>query len=148
MDQKTRLLTQLADARAAMQAVVTRVDPHQEIYPTWTIKQVLAHIAGWDEAVSDSLQAYLENDESTIPAYRGVDDYNVRSVETRQTLSYEQVVREWEIERERLNKLLKSVPDDKVDGIFLLPWSTRGTIAEMLGVVVYHEKEHALEINE
>lgn len=68
-EQKSRLIESLKAAHEAMETVVARIDPAQEVYASWTIKQVLAHIAGWDEAVNASLKAYLEGDESVIPAY-------------------------------------------------------------------------------
>ena len=58
MDEKAKLIQQLDEARAKMRAVLEGIDTRVEIYPTWTIKEVLAHIAGWDDVSASSLRLH------------------------------------------------------------------------------------------
>ena len=46
MDEKDLLIEQLDKARAAMRELISGIDPQAEIYPSWDLKCVLAHIAG------------------------------------------------------------------------------------------------------
>jgi len=46
MDERTHLLIDLDQARQRMCKANEGLDLHSEIYPCWTIKEVLAHITG------------------------------------------------------------------------------------------------------
>ena len=62
MDERTHLLTDLDEARQRMRTAIEGLDLHVEIYPGWTLKEVLAHITGWDDAAIASLHAHLADD--------------------------------------------------------------------------------------
>ncbi len=144
---KQDLLKELDDAREKTRAVLNRVKPNVEIYPTWTIKQVLAHLSGWDEACIASVEALLNNDEGNMPALRGADYYNAQSVETRQTLDYEQVRRECEITRDQLKAAIQKVPEDRLNEIVALPWGGKAPLSMLISAFASHEAEHADEIS-
>lgn len=146
MKQRDQLIQDLDEARQEMTALLAQIDTDQELYPGWTIKHVLAHIAGWDEASIDSLKAHAAGTESSVPAYRGIDDYNAKSVETREVLSYDRVYREYEQVRGELKDVLRTMPEEKFDQDLLLPWSERGSVKYVIDVLVHHEKEHVEEI--
>lgn len=146
MEKRDQLVQDLDDARAQMAGVLAGIDTTMELYPGWTIKHVLAHITGWDEATIDSLKAHAQGTESSVPAYRGIDDYNAKSVETRELLSYGRVYREWEKVREELKDVLRTMPPEKFSQDLLFPWSERGAIDNVIRILVHHEKEHAQEI--
>src|SRR3990170_3734748 len=95
--EKEHLIQQLDQARAKMRAVLADVDTQMEIYPGWNVKQVLAHIIGWEDVTITSLRAHLGGDEPAILAARSIDHYNAEFVATRETLSYDHVVKEWEL---------------------------------------------------
>ena len=146
MEERDRLIKELDEARETMRAVVAQIDPRREIYPGWTLKHVLAHIAGWDDATSASLQAHMGGEEPGTPATLGIDHYNAESVATREPLSYEQIVREWELARQQVKDLLRQMPEEKFDELLLSAWGRTGTIAQLIDVFVRHEIEHAEEI--
>jgi hypothetical protein len=146
MEERARLIQQLAQAREKMRAVLADVDTQMEIYPRWTIKHVLAHIAGWDDACIASLRAHVAGDEPGAPAARGIDFYNAQSVETREPLSYDQVVKEWELARGQLETIIHEMPPEKFKERLLFPWGPTGTIARLVAIFAEHEEEHAEEI--
>jgi hypothetical protein len=146
MEERTRLIQQLAGARDKMRALLADVDTRSEIYPHWTIKQVLAHIAGWDDACVASLRAHAAGNEPGVPAARGINPYNAQSVETREPLSYDQVVKEWELARGQFETAINEMPPEKFGERFVFPWGPTGTIAELVAIFAEHEEEHAEEI--
>lgn len=148
MEKKTQYIRQLDTARANMQAEIVGIDVQMEIYPGWTIKHVLAHIAGWDDAVTTSLRAHASGDEPGALAAAGIDAYNAQSVATRAVLNYEQVVREWELARKQLKTTINEMPPEKLEAELLFPWGRRGTIAQIVVIFANHEDEHAHEIQE
>jgi hypothetical protein len=146
MDEKAKLIQQLDEARAKMRAVLEGIDTRVEIYPTWTIKEVLAHIAGWDDVSASSLRLHAGGHEPPTPAARGIDYYNAESVATRAALSYQQVVQEWELAREEFKAALLALSPEKLAEPFIFPWGPTGTVALLVRIFAEHEEEHAAEI--
>jgi uncharacterized protein (TIGR03083 family) len=146
MDEKARLIQQLDDAREKLQAVLAGIDPQTEIYPNWTLKELFAHLTGWDEAVTSSLRAHAGGEEPAALATLGIDVYNKESVETRDALSYEQTVKECELAREQLKAALHEMPSEKLVEPLLYPWGPTGTVARLITIFVHHDLEHAEEI--
>ena len=104
------LIAMLAHSRQEMLAALNGLAQETEIYESWGLKHLLAHIAGWEEACVTSVHAYVQGGGYEIPSYRGIDAYNVLSVDTRAELSYAQVYAEWEMVRQELIAALEAVP--------------------------------------
>ena len=55
------LIDELIQARQVMRRLLHDLETAhaaaQELYPTWTIKELLSHIAGWDDACIATLLA-------------------------------------------------------------------------------------------
>ncbi len=148
LEEIKNIIRELDTSRAAMHAAMAITNQTSEIYPGWTLKQLLAHITGWDEAARASIAAHMRYDEAMIPAFRGVNEYNEESVRTRGALSYELVVREYEHERERLKALLGQINDDRWNEKMLLPWGGYGQPLNLVRVWQRHELDHANELEE
>lgn len=148
MDHQTRLIEELDQSRETMRQVIAELDLKKEYYPGWSIQQVLAHITGWDEAVTASLRAFLAGGDAAIASYRGINEYNERSVETRGDLPYEHVRQEWELARDDLKASLRDIPADRMLDEVLTPWGERGSIVEMVEIFIHHEVSHAKELRE
>lgn len=140
------LIKHLEDSHNAMLEIVREIDSQLEFYPTWTIKQMLAHLAGWDEATATSLRIFLGGDTPGLAAPRGIDDYNAQSVASRADLTMEQIIREWELERDMLKKIVRQFSDTKLHEEVLYPWGSRGTVAQLVIDIAGHEKFHAEDI--
>jgi hypothetical protein len=145
-EERARLIEQLDEAREKMRAVLVDIDTRMEIYPSWTIKHVLAHITGWDDATIASLRAHAGGDEPGTPASRGIDVYNAESVETRDALDYEHIIQEWELARDQLKDAINEMPTEKLVEPLLFPWGQTGTVAQIVAIFANHEEEHAREI--
>ena len=146
MDKPHDLIRRLDAARAKMRAVLADLSDDAAIYPGWTIKQVVDHITGWDDAVADALRAHAGGRQPRTPAVEGIDFYNEKSVATRQPLTYAQSLSEWELAREGLKMALLELPPEKFDEPLLYPWSRTGTVAQVIEILFEHEEEHAEEV--
>lgn len=146
MNERERIIAELDKSRERMRAVVARADTNQVIYPRWTMKEVLDHISGWDDAVILILKALISGTTEDMPSVRGINLYNAETVSTREALSYEHSLREWAASREAVKKLIREVPDEKMTVVFPFPWGGGGNVAEMLKIFYEHEEEHAEEI--
>ena len=148
MQDNERLIQQLDEARAELHVLLQGIDTGIEFSPAWTIKEVLAHITGWDEVVIASLRAHLAGEGFGPPAVEDIDETNARLGAAREALSYDQLVEEWQELREYLRTLIREMPQEKLEQQILFPWGQRCTTAEVVAIFVHHEREHAGEIRE
>lgn len=147
MDQKTRAMQQFEQARESLRAELAGIEASLGVYPEWTIKEVLAHLAGWDDATILALQTYLAGDQPRIMAIHGVDSYNEQTVAERTLLDYGQIVREWELVRENLTEILEELPEAKMSDRIVAPWGEMLSIAGLIVGMAEHEMEHAEAIH-
>jgi hypothetical protein len=149
MDEKQRLINSLDRSRAAMRAELADLRPDTEIYPGWTKRHFIAHLTGWDDAVTSSLRAHAGGREPATPAVEGIDVYNASSVATREMLDYDHVVREWEQAREQLKAAIDALPPEKLLEPLLFPWGQIGSVARLIRVIEHHEgTEHIEELRQ
>jgi DinB superfamily len=147
-DEREALIAQLDHARLRLNAVLDQVTPEVEIYPAWKLKQVLDHIAGWDDAVLAAIHTHSQGDVPAVTAPRGIDYYNAETVTTREALPLEHTRREYEVTRELLKQAIREMPADKLAQPFVSPWGQTGTVAWVVRIFVHHEVDHAKEIEE
>ena len=147
MNEREQIIAEFEKSRERMRAVVAKADSHQTIYPRWTMKEVLDHLSGWDDAVILILKAHISGITEDMPSVRGINIYNAETVSTREALPYEHSLREWEASREALKKLILELPDEKMKEVFSFPWGGSGNVADMLRIFYEHEEEHAEEIS-
>lgn len=143
---KDQLIDELDHAHEAMRLLLQSLNTSQEVYPTWTVKELLAHLTGWDDASIASLQAHSHGDIPSTPASRGIDPYNASTVNERVALSLEQVIREWEQTREVLKQVIRDLPDERLSKELVFPWGPKGSVEELIGIFAEHELEHVEEI--
>ncbi|HTX91005.1 MAG TPA: ClbS/DfsB family four-helix bundle protein [Anaerolineales bacterium] len=142
------LLHRLNETRSQIEALLPKIDPKKEIYPGWTIKDMLAHITGWDDATIDSLRAHVAGRLPATPAERGIDEYNGRTVTSRQDLDYPHILNEWRLTRQVLQTIIEQMPDEKFFEPLVVPWGDKGTVTYLVDTFRDHEDEHARDIRE
>ncbi|MFH2103829.1 MAG: maleylpyruvate isomerase N-terminal domain-containing protein [Chloroflexota bacterium] len=121
MTTKDAYIQHLDEARGGLEALLPRVDIHKQIYPGWTLKQLLDHIAGWDDAVIASLRAHMDGLTPGTPAARGINYYNAETVSTRESLDYEHSLHEWHASRKLLKETIRSLAEEKLTQPLTLP---------------------------
>jgi uncharacterized damage-inducible protein DinB len=55
--QRHFLIERLKNARQPLEDLLHQAPPDKEIYAGWTLKDLLAHISGWDHVTIEALQA-------------------------------------------------------------------------------------------
>lgn len=143
MPNKTELIKQFSHAREDFRTLLPDIDPNMEIYPGWKIKEVLAHLAGWDDATILALEAFVAQQPPPVPALKGIDPYNSQTVAERADLGYKQIVQEWELIREQLLKILEGLSDTGLAAAIVSPWGQSLTVEALIRVMIEHEEEHA-----
>ena len=146
MTQREDLIATLQHSRQKMLSQLDKIDQNRKIYPLWTIREILAHLSGWDDAVIAFIQALSAGQTPATPASRGMDAYNAETVATREGLDYDHIYREYIQTRKILLDLLQTNPVEKIDLEYTLPWGERGTLIDIVNIFGPHEQEHALDV--
>lgn len=143
-----QLIQELDEARTRMREITALVSEKTEIYETWKMKEVLAHIYGWEDVTISALQAHAQGKVPTALSEQGIDEYNAIMASSCQKLPYATIVHEWENTREQLKEVLSTYPEDKFAQPLFFPWGQTGTVTQIIRIMIEHEHEHADEIRE
>jgi|WetSurMetagenome_2_1015567.scaffolds.fasta_scaffold68253_2 hypothetical protein len=146
--ENSQLLACLDETRAVMEKLLPSLSPGQQIYPGWTMKDLLAHMTGWDVATLDSLQAHLTGNPPAVTGIGSLDEYNASTVSSRQHLSFDQVLSEWRQIRQQLRLLILEMPAEKFTEPVLVPWGGKSTVTELIEIFRSHEEEHINDVQE
>ncbi len=141
------LLHRLDETRSKIEQLLPEIDPQKEIYPGWTIKDMLAHMTGWDDATIDSLRAHVVDRPPSLEAIRSLDEYNARTVTSRQDLDYDHVLKEWRLTRQVLRTVIEQMPEDKFFSPLIVPWGEKATVTYLVDMFRDHEEEHTQDIH-
>jgi len=147
MATKDNLIQKLEDSHRNMEKLVTRMDRSLEIYPGWTIREILAHFTGWDDAVIASLKLYATGGAPTQVTDRGPDIYNAATVTEREGLSFEHIYQEWQHTHKQLKIAILNLPPEKLEGQFVFPWGQTGNVEDLvIGLTTEHELSHTRDV--
>ena len=148
MAEAEHLIKELGQARSEMERAVSAVDRNREICPGWTVKEILAHIAGWDKVGTGTVRAHTAGELPPPLEAQGIDAYNAYLVAQSEMLTYEEMVQDWKLARSQFTDALAEAPPRKLTDQARFPWGETGPIAGIVSILVEHEREHAREILE
>lgn len=146
MGKREEILNTLEGSYATMMAQLDEVDKNRKIYPLWTIREIIAHLSGWDDAAIGFADALLKGEIPPTPAMRGTTVYNEETVSTREGLSYDHIVREYVETRAKLAALIRQMSEEMVLQQSVLPWGEEGSLESIVQVFGPHEMEHAMDV--
>jgi hypothetical protein len=146
MGKREEILKTIESSHATMMAQLNEIDKQQKIYPLWTIREIIAHLSGWDDASIGFINALLNGETPPIPAPRGPEVYNEETVSTREGLSYDHIVREYVQTRAKLIALIRQMTEEMVIQKSILPWGEEGSLESIVQVFGPHEMEHADDV--
>jgi hypothetical protein len=141
------MIAKMEQARSQLNSALDKMAPQVEIYPTWKLKQLLDHIAGWDELMTSAYQAYAKG-EPPVSIKHGIDQYNAESVSSRKVLSLNQSRQEYDAARQKVIQIMREMPADKLTEQLPAPWGGMCTVASVVKIFVSHELEHAKHLEE
>lgn len=143
---RENILQTYLQSHAAIMTQLDEIDKNRKIYPLWTIREIVAHLSGWDDAAIAFLDAVSKSEIPATPAMRGFDLYNAETVSTREGLSYDHIVREYVSTREHLLSLVRAASDEILTTKATLPWGGEGTFEQIAENLCEHETTHAGDI--
>jgi len=140
---KTELLQELDAVRAELWDVLAALDDATLIYPGWSKREFLAHIAGWEAMVFDVFYRHLTGREPKDYAYTGIDNANARFTAVRQSTTIQDARLECEINRFAVRALLDRIED--FGSLIRLPWGPE-TVSAFVQGAIDHEHKHMIDI--
>ena len=147
MDKREELIARLEQSHAKMTAHLEQIDKNRKIYPLWTIREILAHLSGWDDATLVFIGTIREGRHPGLTlAAQGVDVYNAETVSTREGLDYDHISLEYLKTRQLLLESIRQMPEELVTQPYILPWGGYGTLVDMVNIFAPHEEEHAADV--
>ena len=147
-DERNFLLHRLDETRATIEKLLPDIDTTREIYPGWTMKDMLSHMTGWDDATIDSLRAHVSGRIPSVDAIQSIDEYNARTVSSRKDLDYNQILKEWRLTRQVLRTIIQQMPVEKFLEPVIVPWGEKDTVAFLVEMFREHEAHHIHDIQE
>ena len=136
------LMTYIDSVRQKMEVVVSDTDPTLEIYPGWTIKDVLGHITAWEIVIQKAIQAFSAGDPPYFLREQDFDEFNQGAVDFRASWTLEEVLNEWRDIRAGLRKSIEGLDPDSLNEELVMPWGSERTLAELIEILGEHESEH------
>jgi len=146
MSEVNDLIQRIDTVRNEMKVVVGSTDPNLEIFPGWTIKEVLVNITSWEIVIHKAILAFRAGDPPYFLREQDFDLFNKNEVEKRSDWGLEQVIREWEEEREDLKKTILKLKETDLPIEMVLPWGSDRTVYELIEIIEEHEFEHMEDI--
>jgi hypothetical protein len=115
---KTRLLNRLEKAWSELKEAYTGLNEAQLTQPgvtgQWSVKDLLAHVATWDQEALHSLPMILEG--RRPPRYKdlygGIDAFNALKSSEMQALSLAETIENFEQAHQSLVEMLLSIPEE------------------------------------
>ncbi len=116
----------------------------------WTLKDLLAHIASWDEEIVRVLQTFTMPGESmytySISDRSGYAAWNEEQIAARREKSASAVMSEFETARRDLIQVVEGLTEPVLNRSRMTSWGIAATGFDLLKMQVEHDLEHAEQV--
>jgi uncharacterized damage-inducible protein DinB len=143
---KQSALQRLAESRQALQAALADLPEedweHPGVEGKWNAVDVLAHITTWEETILAPLRAYASSGvftPETIPDHLAWNDAQERQWQSQTTSS---IFEDLAHVRAEILTLAETLPEDLWEPLLEAPWGGKGSLAQILSGLAWHEEEH------
>ena len=147
VEETRALMLQLLDVtQRKTRLALSGIDPERVVFndnPIWRVRDVVGHIGVWNGEAAYSLRVHAEGGEYyCIESEMQYDEYNASAVEERRSWEIDQVWAEYEASYDQLKLVVETMPTENWNVDMLYPWNERGTVQNLIEVMMKHEVEH------
>ncbi len=143
-ESRRSLLDLLEQTRRETRSLLSSLDPVRVVHNderAWRVRDVVGHLAAWNIEAARSLVAYASGDAyNCIASSSEYFDYNGPAADARKAWSLDEVWAEYEASHDQLKRAIETMPADRWTGEVIYPWNERGTIEQLIKVMMNHEK--------
>lgn len=119
---KETVASKLEKSWTGLRSVIESVPEEEVLAPgvveDWSVKDIMGHVAFWDERAAQTLRAATAGKLDDIPRGEGpnwVDEWNKREYLSRKDKSFKDVRGEWIMSHENARKALEDAPESALD---------------------------------
>ena len=132
---REELCRHLEGSHSRWEDLLRHIDPTRDIYPGWTLRQMLAHLTGWDENTIATLTALQDPEAPQASAAEDFDEFNARTVSSREGMDFAAIVQEWRSTRNKLVTLLRGMPDESYHKTLVASWGETLSVPDLVQVL-------------
>jgi hypothetical protein len=118
---------------------------------SWSVKDILVHIAAWERLAYDRIQAALSGESLKFPLIKGdtdVDQFNAEVYAKNKDQSLEKVMNEYHNSHQEFMGLIQTLQDDFLANPLPFDWAGKLTAQVMISANTHwHYIEHAESIS-
>ncbi len=148
-DWRARLLSRMAAERAAFLEQLLGLDEPtltgRAVFDRWTPKDLIAHVAAWDELFAARIGQILDGREDELVGV-DADEQNAAFYAERRDLPLDQAVGALGVARTELLTALSHLSDDELQQQRHFPWG-EASISSWVQLAYEHDEEHAHHIH-
>jgi len=149
---KEDMLAKLAESRRDLHRAIQGLSGEEmtqvQVEGVWTIKDVLGHIASWEEISLEPLRRYVDGGPFEVEV---IEDYLILNEELaarKQDVPLDVILDELDAIRQELVATVSELSAEQWEQRVLFPWGDEGAVAEMLDELYQHELEHVHAIQQ
>jgi uncharacterized damage-inducible protein DinB len=143
-------LEKLDQSRQALFAALEGLDNKDMDSPLvegdWTIKDVLGHIASWEQTCVEPMRAFSSGADFSAEIIVDHNAWNARQFAQKKDLPLDDILRDLSRLRLEVLAMADKLSDQQWEQTIRMPWGEQGTTAEMLAGLAWHEMEHVQTI--
>ena len=115
----------------------------------WTLKDLIGHLADWEQLIVDGLHQLLLGQQPQFPApIHDFATFDEAHVATRRRQSWPHVWREFNQTRQALDDVLQTFPEPFLGHTLVTPWGKTMPAYFWLTICFGHDHEHALDVRQ
>ncbi len=147
---KEETLARLAESRQTLHQAIEGLSEEEMTQPqvegVWTIKDVLGHIASWEETCLEPLRRYADGGPFEVKVIEDYLAWNDEQAAHKRDIPLDVILDELATIRQGLVEAASRLSARQWKQRVPFSWGGQGTIAEVLDVFYRHELEHVRNI--
>jgi uncharacterized damage-inducible protein DinB len=147
---KEETLARLAQSRQTLHQAIEGLSEEEmtqvQVEGVWTVKDVLGHIASWEETCLEPLQRYADGGPFEVQVIEDYMAWNDEQAARKRDVPLDAILDELATIRQGLVEAASRLSAGQWKQRVPFSWGGRGTIAEVLDVFYQHELEHVRSI--
>jgi uncharacterized damage-inducible protein DinB len=145
-------LERLAESRRALHQAIQGLGEEEmtqvQVEGVWTIKDVLGHIASWEETCLEPLRRCADGGPFEVEVIKDYLAWNDEQAARKRAVPLDVILDELSTVRQGLVGAASRLSADQWKQRVIFPWGSAGTMAEALDGLCVHELEHVHAIQQ
>ena len=149
---KEETLARLAESRRVLHQAIEGLSEEEmtriQVEGVWTVKDVLGHIASWEETCLEPLRRYADGGPFQVEVIEDYLAWNDEQAARKRDIPLDAILDELATVRQGLVEAASRLSAGQWRQRVPFSWGGQGTIAEVLDVFYRHELEHVRSIQQ